>query len=396
MRNLKRMLAFLFVFGLVLSSLGSAPRPAHAQDPHGQTDIATNIRNGPGQNYEKLTTLNPGIKIIIEARNNDTSWILFRTADGAVRGWGKTRLFTIYANISLYDFPTSGEILAAVAIAAPAGSDPSLAPGPLPSGNAPLNAPYVPKISAGMRSTLRALMAKGKELGNNYRVFSKVGDCQTDHHSFLKPFGWNQYNLGEYGYLQEAINYFMVSPRPDVGNAFDAQSIASSNGFNSSAVQQPEFAPASVCQPGEKPLTCEYRLNKPGIAIIMFGTADVLVMSPQQFETFMKTIIKDTMALGIIPVLSTFPENNAVAVQSRQLNQIVIRLGAQKNIPVINFADAVRSLPNNGLEPDGIHLTNPPGDNAGVFAADTLQYGFTMRNLVVLQTLDALMRQVLR
>lgn len=379
---------FLMIVLAVLVLGANATAPVMAQDSHAQPNVDTNIRVQPNVRAPLITTLKKGTPVLIEARSEDSAWILLHTTDNAVRGWGYVRLFNFADGVLVRNFPVSAEALPEPTVVSPEIS------APLPDGVSSLNAPYVPKITPGMRIAMRNLMEKGKALGNNYQVFSKVGDCQTDHHSFLKPFGWGQYDLRQYGYLQGVINYFMVQPRPDVGNSFDAQSIASHNGFNSSAVQQPEFA-APVCEPGEKPLICEYRLNKPGISIIMFGTADVLVMSPTQFRTFMTTIVKDTMSRGIIPILSTFPENPAVAEKSRQLNQIVVALARRYNVPLINLSDALKTIPNWGLDTDGIHLTNPPGDNAGVLSPENLQYGYSLRNLLVLQTLDAVWRGIL-
>jgi hypothetical protein len=47
-------------------------------------------------------------------------------------------------------------------------------------------------------------------------------------------------------------------------------------------------------------------------------------------------------------------------------------------------------LPNEGLGPDGIHPSAAP-DSAD-FTADSLQFGYTVRNLTALQALDALWR----
>ncbi|HRE49067.1 MAG TPA: SH3 domain-containing protein [Aggregatilineales bacterium] len=378
---------FMLTVVLILTVLPAGI--AAAQEPHAWTTVDTNVRVSPTTQGAVITTLKTETAVFIDGRNNNNGWILIHTADG-VRGWAFARLFRYAAGVFVSNFPESSETFTP-----PAAADPVVEPsGPLPSGVGALNAPNVPKITPAIRTAMRAIMAKGKDLGNNFRVFSKVGDCQTDHHSFLKPIGWGQYNLGQYGYLQEVINYFMVQPRPDANNPFDLQSVASNNGFNSSAVMQPEFA-APYCNAGEQPLDCEYRLNKPGIAIIMFGTSDVLVMLPEQFDKFMRLVVKKTLDAGIIPILSTFPENPAVAEKSRQFNKIVLAIGKRYNVPVMNLADAVRGLPNNGLEPDGIHLTNPPSDNAGVIDEANLQYGFTVRNLLVLQTLDAVWRGIL-
>ncbi len=390
------MLRKLILIGGVLLFMAAALPVANVTAQEGETayawtETATNLRTGPGTNYEVITTLEIGVQLQIEARNADTSWILVKSENG-LRGWGKTRLFRLSENVQLRLIAQSNEILnrAEVAAAAP----PDAVRPPNVSGTAPLNAPFIPQISGSVRAAMRAVVAKGQAMGNNIRVFSKVGDCMTDHPQFLNPFAWGQYNLGEYGYLQATIDYFNVKPRDDVGSSWDAGSKAAHNGFNSSAVRETQWADPAVCNPDERPLACEFRLNKPAVAVIMFGIADVLVMTPQQFYRFMRNIVDDSLAAGVVPLLSTFPENPSVPQLSRQVNQMVLALAREKNVPIMNFADAVKNLPNGGLESDGIHLSLPPG-SATDFTPENLKYGMTVRNLLVLQSLDVIWRQIL-
>ncbi|MCC7206914.1 MAG: hypothetical protein IT323_06385 [Anaerolineae bacterium] len=377
--------------------------PVRAQDPQAWAGYDINVRTGPGQNYSTLGTLGVDAPVVIEGRNAASDWMLLRTPDGALRGWSKARLFRFADGVNLAAFPVSEEILPEpsgppVSASAP-GDDGANNPAnnaPLPSGQGELGVPFVPRITGGIRSAMRAVYVRGLSMGNNPRVFSKVGDCQTDHWGFLKVFGWGNYDLSQYDELQPVIDHFKVSPRDGVGNSFDVQSLASHNGFNSSAVRESQWADPNVCQQDEKPLLCEYRLNKPAVSIIMFGTADVLVMDGVQYRRFMRNIIEDTIDRGIIPILSTFPENPAVAEKSRQFNQIVLALGREYSAPVMNLADALRPLPNWGLDSDGIHLTLAPNEASGFLTPENLQYGYSMRNLIVLQTLDAVWRGIMQ
>lgn len=393
----------LFLLGLLLSlallSGLPAASPARAQDPQAWAGYDINVRTGPGQNYSLVGTLGVDAPVIVEARDAATDWMLLRTPDGALRGWSKSRLFRFADGVNLAAFPVSEEILAeptAPPVSANPPENEAASNAPLPSGTGELGVPFVPRITGAIRSSMRAVYVRGLSLGNNPRIFSKVGDCQTDHWGFLKAFGWGNYDLGEYDELQPVIDYFNVSPRDGVGNSFDAQSLASHNGFNSSAVREPQWADPNVCQQDEKPLECEYRLNKPSVAIIMFGTADVLVMDGTQYRRFMRNIIEESIDRGIIPILSTFPENPAVPERSRQFNQIVLALGREYSVPVMNLADALRPLANWGLDSDGIHLTLSPGETSGVLSPENLQYGYNLRNLIVLQTLDAVWRGVMQ
>jgi hypothetical protein len=216
---------------------------------------------------------------------------------------------------------------------------------------------------------------------------AKVGDCSSEHWYFLSPFGWNRYNLGSYGSLQGVVDHF--------GESLAFNSEATHNGFNVNTVLAPEWANPAVCQPGESPLQCEFRVHKPGIAIIMFGTSDLLVMTPYEFDFYMRDIVDQSIEAGVIPVLSTFPGNLNFWNKTILFNQMVVRIALDYDIPLINLWLALESLPNHGLEPDGFHLGEPLND-PGNLSGENLTTGYPMRNLVTLQSLDAIWRSTMR
>src|SRR5262249_15776145 len=95
---------------------------------------------------------------------------------------------------------------------------------PLPKGIpvGAINAPVLPEITPRIRSAMRAVLYKGKQMGNDPRVFSLVGDCHTDHAAFFRQFGTGKYDLGQYGNLQEVISYFGVQAGAEGPNSFIA------------------------------------------------------------------------------------------------------------------------------------------------------------------------------
>jgi hypothetical protein len=123
---------------------------------------------------------------------------------------------------------------------------------------------------------------------------------------------------------------------------------------------------------------------------------DVLLMTPQQFNHYMRYVIQNTLDHGIVPIMSTAAENASNPAKSQQFNQIVARIASEKGIPLINLQAALNPLPDKGMDPDGIHLSRP-GDitQTGFFIGDNLKYGYTMRNLVTLQALQAVMHSIL-
>ncbi|MBI5961200.1 MAG: hypothetical protein HY866_20855, partial [Chloroflexi bacterium] len=69
-----------------------------------------------------------------------------------------------------------------------------------------------------------------------------------------------------------------------------------------------------------------------------------------------------------------------------------VRIALDFDIPLINLWLALESLPNQGLEADGFHLGEPPYGTACMLTAPYLSTGYATRNLVTMQTLDAVWR----
>ncbi len=234
---------------------------------------------------------------------------------------------------------------------------------------------------------IKTIFQSGQILGRDAHTLSKVGDCNSVDWFFLQPFGQDQYDLGDYSDLQGAIEYFSTS--------FTYTSYAAYNGLNVQAALDPTWASPVMCRAGESPLSCEYRIHNPSVAIIMFGSNDVLALAPVEFDHSLRRVVYETLQAGIIPVLSTFPRYIPLPDRSILFNQIVIRVALDFNVPVMNLWLALEPLPGHGIDNDGYHM-NGPYTRAGDFAtARNLRTGYPMRNLVTLQTLTVLWRDVL-
>jgi hypothetical protein len=240
---------------------------------------------------------------------------------------------------------------------------------------------------SGISNHSRQIFLQGLAQGNRDFAFSKVGDSNTDNPAFLTPFDVGQYNLGAYADLADSIGYFSGS--------FSRNSAAAVGGFNTSKVLDPAQADGR-CQGGESPLACEYRLQKPSVALILLGTGDQ--HSWQGFEGRYRQIVEYSVAQGVIPVLITKADD----LESREntaapgyINGVIRSLAVEYDVPLLDLARAVAGLPNHGCGPDGFHYNSPPDGQTATFDAAHLQYGFNMRNLTALQALDALRRYVL-
>ncbi len=370
-----KILIALIVLGLG-SVLVAAPTqsPASAQTTMIQalTPYALTVYSAPERTSPIIGILHPQAKVILEFRNADTTWVLGRTPDGYVRGWMEYRYLDLAEDANAAKLLLSNEHMFVESAGSDAFNTINLN-----------NYPIVP-ISTGRA---REIFERGLLRGIDAHSISKVGDCISDNLYFLSPFGWEQYNLGVYSQLREVIEYFSESLAQD--------SLAAYDGLVTSAVLDPIFANPDACMPGESPLRCEYRVRQSSMAIIMFGAQDLLFTSTEDFDRNLRQIIHETIEAGVIPILSTFPGNTSMWAKSLEFNRIVVQIAVDYDIPLMNLWLALENLPNHGLGPDGRHLSVPL-TTSGDLTGDNLQRGYTMRNLVTLQTLETVFRQVIR
>ena len=85
----------------------------------------------------------------------------------------------------------------------------------------------------------------------------------------------------------------------------------------------------------------------------------------------------------MLPILATKADN---LEGDNSINQTIVRLAGEYEIPLWNFWLAVQPLPNHGLQKDGFHLTL-----AGPYLDDVthMKAAWPWRNLTALQALNA-------
>lgn len=225
----------------------------------------------------------------------------------------------------------------------------------------------------------------GQGLGNEPRMFAKVGDSITVSRNFLHPFGANVYTLGDsYAYLEPTLRFYN-----ELGarNPFSRNSGATGTGWTTRNVLQ--FDP--VCGEMVTRLACEYQLTQPALALIMLGTNDVGYIELDEYRGNLRRIVDISFQMGVIPVLSTIPAQQTAFVDDyriQQFNAAIFALGDELNIPIWNYWLVTQNLPNRGLNEDGVHPSTPPNSfGVTLFDAQHLQYGYTVRNLMALQSL---------
>lgn len=239
--------------------------------------------------------------------------------------------------------------------------------------------PVVPEVSDRAREIYR----RGLEMGNDPHAFSKIGDCQNISAFFLSVFeNPERYTLGEeYAYLQPTIDHFQ--------GYFGRGSLAVEGGFNVAAVLSPLRADPDQCGKNQSPLTCELRHNRPSFVIISFeewwGEK-----SAETYAGYLRKIVDITISYGAVPILATKADN---LEGDHSINQAIVQVAQEYDVPLWNFWRAAHRLPNHGLKEDGFHLTYK--DDCDDFTDETcMDYAWAWRNLTALQALDAVRRGV--
>jgi hypothetical protein len=220
---------------------------------------------------------------------------------------------------------------------------------------------------------MREIFAKGQTLGRNPQAFSKAGDSTIESPYFLGRFDSSPYNLGDYRNLQAVIDHFKGS--------CGRKSMAVRIGQHSWTLLNPAWADKKQCNADEAPLACELRQNNPSILILRLGANDSGVT--KLFEKNMRAVVEYAIDHGVIPVLSTKPDQRQ---GTAQVNAILRKLAAEYQIPLWDFERVAGTLPDRGLGPDGVHMT-------GFYQHDytlpqAFQRGHSVQNLTALIMLD--------
>lgn len=374
----------------------------------GRTVDLLNVRSGPGTRNSALTLIGARVQVVLEGRNHGSDWLLIHTPDNAIRGWVSAAYIALDARVELGALPVVDEIVGS----SPAPSGPQANTAPI--NNSPesidamhqrlLNTPDLHNITSG---TVYTIFRRGRNQGNNPRVFMKVGDSLTALQPFFLGFGWGTYDLGGYGHLQATIDHFSVPLNSGDPNSFTRFGFAAGEGLQSSSALDPTWTNPAVCTVHREPLLCEVTVNKPSVALVLFGTIDVQFNTADNFRANMTNIIQHLVNRGVIPVLSTFPSANWFKWEETLIyNNVILDVAQQFDVPLINLWAATQRLPRQGIHDDGFHLTTWRTESlSGMMASDETSpyrftgeeqlYGVTLRNLLNLQMLDSLRRNVL-
>lgn len=355
---------------------------ATGQGISGSTRAIVNLRSGPGTGFDVLSIVQANQTVVFVGRNQSSTWLQTLISGGQM-GWLSYTFVNADGNVTSLPVVGAGAPLpqtqSATAIEqAPQSAQANTMPGVIPS----------------ISGTARQIYLRGQQLGNNAGVFAKVGDSITASNLFLNPIGNGGARLNEYAYLQPVIDFFSQTPARD-HFSFANTSLAARGGWTSFDVLDPQRAVPGICNYGESPLVCEYRTNHPSVALIMLGTNDLNWVNGTDFRNNMERIVQTSIDMGVIPVLSTIPDQplSYAAGRVAEFNGIIMDIAAQHDIPLWNYWLALQGLPNQGLSGDSVHPSYDPSTaETGIFDANGLRYGYNVRNLTALMVLDAVWR----
>lgn len=386
-----------FIFIVIVAVVTSTSLLAQDVPPMAMTSADAPLFQTPDGGM--IGTLPALTAVFVEGRNDNALWIRVRVIDDSANGWVEAAGLLFSADVQVNTLPIAiPPLVQSVPTSAPVSLDLTTPEGRL----AKLQS--VPVLYNMATPQVAAIFSRGQALGNRANVFIKVGDSNTRSGGFLRPLGMGARGgcvLGEYSELQATIDFFSVPPRTEYANSFNSENMTAQDGLGTPGLLDPFRATDPLCQPNESPLSCEYRLVKPSVAVIMIGLMDMKIPDLENYRRNLDTIIQFSKDQGVIPVLTTYsvlPDeiNPAEPLwdDHLQLNTIMIEAVEKHGTPLINLWAALRPLPDYGIGPDRSHLKHEVGSFCKFTGAEQ-EIGGTLRNLVTLQALDELRKNIL-
>lgn len=186
----------------------------------------------------------------------------------------------------------------------------------------------------------------GLNKGTDPHAFSVFGDCQSLPDAF-----WGRYDdpgfqfTGELAQLESAANWYAGS--------FDRESVTVKKGTTTAAILWNGWLDGDdhSCEYGESPLACELRIHNPSIVIISLGTHWEL-----RNDQYLRKILDQLIEQGVLPIISTKADHRE---GEAWVNEEMISIAQEYQLPVWNFWTAVQSLENQGMKDgDPMYMTD--------------------------------------
>ena len=236
-------------------------------------------------------------------------------------------------------------------------------------------------MSPAVRETVRKTFAVGRELGRNPNAFSKIGDSVALTPHYLTRFDSGHYTLGEYEYLQPAIDNYAGS--------FERYGVATRIGLHAWSLFDPLWANKEYCSPNEHMVACEIRLHNPSVLLIRLGSNDS--GAEKAFNDNMRALVEYALENGVVPILGT--KADRFEGPDDRNNNIVREIAAYYNLPLWDFDHVADTIPGRGLGGDQVHMTMADSDD--YTDPYSFERGYPVSDLTALMSLFAVYQESL-
>ncbi len=218
--------------------------------------------------------------------------------------------------------------------------------------------------------------------GKRNTVFSLAGDNPLNDDEFLVPLASATYNLGNFGSVENIINFFNQQPahdlQGDTATSFNVDSAAVGDDWTIEDLFNPNRAPG-YCN-GATPLDCELAESRPSILLVSFTANNAAATPVDVFRSTLQNVVNTAYSAGTIPVLATIPDDGSIDPATlAQYNQAIVEVATQSNAPLWNLYLAMQNTNVYGVAGSG------PTD----FSDGALSGGYNSRNLSTLQILES-------
>ncbi len=243
-------------------------------------------------------------------------------------------------------------------------------------------------ISSYVADRLWDLGLENPELAGD--VFLKAGASSTVSSNTLHCFAGESVDLGTSTDLEDTLDHFLAGDAAGT-TPFDRETLAARIGHSAGWVI--DGAPS--------PLVEEFEALNPLYSLVHYGTNDMgmgttYASAMVPFHENMMALIRTLVDEGSVPILCGISPRGDSAnadLWVSTYNAAIRGMAQAWQIPFIDIHKATAELDGYGLAGDGIHL-NAYSGGACMLTEAGLEYGYNVRNLIVLEALDRVHRVV--
>lgn len=205
--------------------------------------------------------------------------------------------------------------------------------------------PVIPLISDNAIAIYQAAIEAGRDPAR----FSIMGDCQSPEYLMFGHFEYQSFSMPhEYEYLQPTLDNY--------AGQWVRNSVTVHTGNTVASLFSPLWTDPERCDASENPIDCELRINNASVSLIMLGT-NWGRGRDGEFDTSLRAAIAYLIDQNVLPILVTKAD---ATNPDYPLNQIIVQVAYDYDIPLWNYWAALQGLEYGGMDPDdemGIHTT---------------------------------------